>query len=157
MELRSAAPPGDAEPLEILIGDRGGSHVAIRLPHAVCPGAQDLCDEGWVECDVSVSAGGFRARYQASFRFDEFEAFRAQLLPLAELLRGEASFATMEEQLNLTLAGDGRGHIAVEGSAGDEPGGSNRLVFMFQIDQTYLREIVISLDRILDGGRHHGP
>jgi hypothetical protein len=28
---------------------------------------------------------------------------------------------------------------------------------MFQIDQTYLREIVISLDRILDGGRHHGP
>jgi hypothetical protein len=55
----------------------------------------------------------------------------------------------MEGQIAFSLAGDGNGHVRVQGEAVDTPGGDNRLQFSFDIDQTYLPQICRSLEVIL--------
>jgi hypothetical protein len=55
----------------------------------------------------------------------------------------------MEGQVAFSLAGDGQGHVRVQGEAADTVGGDNRLQFSFDIDQTYLPGICTSLEVIL--------
>ena len=59
-----------------------------------------------------------------------------------------AAFDTLEDQLKLRLAGDRRGHILVRGTAKDRVGTGNELEFGFEIDQSYLPEIMKELEAI---------
>lgn len=47
----------------------------------------------------------------------------------------------MEPNITLTLTGDGKGHITVEGVARNNFASATELVFDFTIDQTYLKDI----------------
>ena len=133
---------------ELLIGDPGGEHVLIRALGRNQPGLFDYRDANWVACEVEVAVGGFRGAFRADLRSEEFLAFSRTLDDLAVALDSVAMLSTMEEQLSLLLAGDGRGHVHVEGSAADSASG-NRLHFSFEIDQTYLPQIRRALDVIL--------
>jgi hypothetical protein len=68
---------------------------------------------------------------------------------LERTLEGGATFTTMEGQLSVTLSGDGKGHVHVQGTAADEPGTGNRLEFGFDVDQTYLPGIAETLEHFL--------
>jgi hypothetical protein len=138
-----------AESTEILIGDAEGQHVLIQPLFRSHPGLFDYWDGNWIECDVHVAAGGFRGKFRASLRAEEFLSFLEAIRGLNTALEGTASFATMEEQVALSLNGDGKGHIRVSGEALDAVGIGNRLRFEFEVDQTYLPAICQSLEAIL--------
>ena len=144
----------------VLIGDEGGQHLLMRALHRPDPQETDYWDGNWIESQVLVAAGGFHGSIGLSLRAEEFVDFRDQLASLSERLDGTARFSTMEGQLKLTLSGDGKGHVLVEGVVLDEAGVGNSLSFSFEIDQTYLSGLLQSLDAVITRfpvvGRRHG-
>jgi len=132
----------------ILIGNEGGQHVIIRALSRSRPEQTDYWDGNWIESEVRVAAGAFRGAYHLSLRSEEFADFSRQVALLARSLSGTARFSTMEEQLELTLNGDGKGHVQVEGTAMDQAGIGNVLHFSFELDQTYLLKILRALEAV---------
>ncbi len=110
----------------------------------------DYHDDNWLSVEVSLSMGGFKGRFHASFLTDELMGFRDQLAVLYKTLKGEAKLVTMETQLLLNLSGDGRGGISLKGEASDQPGIGNRLLFDLDLDQTQLATTLRELDAVLE-------
>ena len=133
----------------ILIGTNGGDRVLIMPQHRSVPNAADYWDGNWVESEVRIAAGGFHGAFSASLRSEDFIGFRDDVRRLLESLVGVARFDTMEGQLQLALTGDGKGHVLVEGTALDQAGTGNTLKFTFEIDQTFLPEVLRSLDDVI--------
>ncbi len=106
-------------------------------------------DDNWVSVKVSIATGAFTGNFDAAFITHDFVKFRAELQSLLETLKGEAVFSTLEEQLFIKLEVDDVGHIAVAGTAIDQPGIGTELKFAFDLDQSYLPKIISSLDEIV--------
>jgi hypothetical protein len=106
-------------------------------------------DDNWLVVTISISAGGFSGRARATILTDELVSFAEQLHPLCESLKGTAEFTTLEGQLLLKLAGDGRGHIHLSGVVTDRPGLGNTLSFTFEFDQTLLQRSINELDSVI--------
>jgi hypothetical protein len=134
---------------ELLIGHENGEHVVVRALSRNHPDLFDGWDANWVACEVEIVAGGFRGAFRADLRSEEFRLFLDELDALSRTLEGTASFSTMEGQIAVSLAGDGKGHVRVQGEAADTPVGDNRLQFRFEIDQTHLPPMCRSLEVIL--------
>jgi len=134
---------------EIVIGDVGAQHVLIRPVGRSSPGLFDYWDGNWIVCEVEIAAGGFRGRFSADMRSEEFHAFMEQVSELSRTIEGAATFTTMEGQLALSLTTDGNGHVRIVGQALDLAGSENRLEFSFDVDQTYLPAIARSLEYLL--------
>jgi hypothetical protein len=127
------------ERLSILIGSAGGDHVSIDFHK------RDY--EGWsgaqihVHCDAwSGGAGGF-------FHRGELSQFAREIRELHRTLRGTAELRPLEPNITLVFIGDGKGHVTVEGEAVSSFASGTRLVFRFDIDQTYLTGIAEALER----------
>jgi len=140
-------PPESAN--EVLVGSSSSDHVKIRVLGRSHSGTSDYWDGNWLNCEVSVASGQFHGRFIANLRSDEFHRFRARLTELYRTLSGKAELAPIEQQIEMTLSGDGKGHVAVAGVAVDRVGTGNRLTFSFAIDQTYLPLVISSLEAIL--------
>jgi hypothetical protein len=132
--------------MDLLIGDAGGQHVLITVLGRKHPGLFDHWDGNWLACEVKIAAGAFRAAFRADLRAEELQSFRDEIDALVQSVEGAASFSTMEGQIAMTFSGDVKGHVRVRGEARDMPGGDNLLEFAFEIDQTYLKAICLSLD-----------
>lgn len=110
----------------------------------------DWHDDNWLTVQIRVAAGGFRGKVEASIITAELADFLAQVRSLNEMLEGSAVFTTIEEQLELTLTGDGRGHITLSGKVADQPGIGNRLFFECHFDQSQLHASVRDLAQIVE-------
>ena len=123
-------------------------HLDIRvLSHTEDP---DFWDGNWLACSIDIRAGDFTCHVGANLRTDEFERFYQEVKVLYESLTGDATFTTMETQLNLHLSGDGHGHICARGQVRDAPGTGNVLDFELQLDQTYLFGTKVQLGELLN-------
>lgn len=107
-------------------------------------------DDNWLTSQIRLRAGGFRGNVDASILTDELAGFLTELRPLYGALRGTAEFSTLENQLHLTLTGDGKGHIELVGEAADQPGVGNRLHFTLQFDQSQLKASIRELERVIE-------
>jgi hypothetical protein len=134
---------------EILIGDPNAQHVVLRPLTRRHPSLFESDEGNWIDCEVQIAVGGFRGSFRADLRSEEFQTFREEVETLNSALEGTATFSTMEEQVAMTLSGNGRGAVRVSGEAMDATGTGNRLTFHFVIDQTYLPEISRSLGHLL--------
>jgi hypothetical protein len=105
-------------------------------------------DDNWLRVDIRVRAGGFRGKASAAIITRELTKFLSELHPLSETLSGSAEFTTMEDQLSLRLAGDGKGHIALRGEVSDQTGVGNRLQFTLHFDQLQLGASIRELERV---------
>lgn len=133
----------------IHIGNLARSRVILQVLRREHGGATDYWDGNWLLVDVDIDVGGFRGRFQASLRVDEFERFLAEVRDLQGDLEGTARFEAMEDWLEIVLRGDGLGHIGVEGMARDEPGRGNTLTFRLATDQTFLPPLIAELADVL--------
>ncbi len=106
-------------------------------------------DDNWLTVEIRVRAGGFRGKAAATILTSELEKFLSELRPLCEKLTGQAKYETMEGQLNLLLAGDGKGHIDLCGEVADQAGIGNRLHFTLQFDQSQLGMSIRELERVV--------
>ena len=134
---------------EIVIGDLEAQHVVIRPVGRGSPGLFDSWDGNWIVCEIEISAGGFRGRFSADMRSEEFHAFMEQVSELARTIEGAATFTTMEGQLAISLTAAADGRVKVAGEALDLAGSENRLEFSFDVDQAYLTALARSLELLL--------
>jgi hypothetical protein len=135
---------------ECVVVVRSGSGMQLTLEptsrsHA---GAADFWDGNWLNCRVTVTAGGFRGEYVASLRSNEFVAFRRDLEKLYEVLHGQGGFHSMEEWVELQVIGDGRGHFRGTCRLRDEAGIGNLLECALEFDQSDIPEMLKGLRRI---------
>ena len=133
----------------LVIGSRGGDHVAL---HPLCrshPDATDYWDGNWLKVEVDVRTGAFRGKYVADLRVEEFENFRAQLDSLYKSLRGEAALNSMEGWVSVRLAADRLGHLKAECEVRDQPGMGSRLLFTLDLDQSFIPTMVAALDDVM--------
>jgi len=106
-------------------------------------------DDNWLKVEIRVGVGGFHGTVDAAILTDELAAFLRQLRPLFESLRGMAEFTTLEGQLHLRLAGDGKGHIELVGDVADQAGIGNRLHFTLDFDQSQLGASIRELETVV--------
>ena len=76
----------------------------------------------------------------------ELRKFAQEVDALRRKLSGTARLSPLEPNLRLTLTGDGKGHINVEGTARNRLGSGTKLEFEFEIDQTFLGKIARALN-----------
>lgn len=113
------------------------------------PEAKEFYDGNWLNVKVSIKAGDFSGVVHGQLRADELTRFRDELLVLYQSLSGCARFSTMEQWLSFEFIGDGMGHIAFNGEVMDQVGIGNTLKFNFDLDQTFIPEILYSLETII--------
>ncbi len=135
------------EHLGFRLGSAETEFVEVRLLSANVQGGHGPYD-AWLIGRVRMSAGGFRAEFEASFEPRDFQEFAKQLRTLYQTLAGNATFEPCERQLALKLFGNGRGGIQVIGTACDLTR-TNRLTFELAIDQTYLEPLLRQLEATL--------
>jgi hypothetical protein len=109
----------------------------------------DYWDGNWVDSDIEISIGGFKGKFIANLRTDEYSRFHKQLVNLKSNLYGKASFDSIEHWLSLNISGDGLGHLKVECEAMDDAGIGNTLRFNLEIDQTEIDCITKNIEKIL--------
>jgi hypothetical protein len=124
---------------EILIGSPGGDHVSIRVR------SFGYDREGWNAAEVEVHCDGWTGRMGANFMKGELGRFAQEIRELGRNLTGTAEMNPLEPNLTLTLVGDGKGHVAVDGVARNHFDRGTELVFHFGIDQTFLADIAKAL------------
>lgn len=134
---------------EILIGDLDAQHVLIRPLFRSQPDLFDVKDGNWIDCELQIAAGGFRGIFRADLRSEEFQSFLDETEPLTRALDGTATFSTVDGQIAFSLTADATGRIVVAGEAIDAHEDGNRLQFSFEIDQTHVPSICLSLNSLL--------
>lgn len=105
-------------------------------------------DDNWLSVKVGLSFGGFQGAFGAAFLTRDFHSFLPQLEQLHKSLKGTIKFETLEQQLEFTLTGDGKGNIELAGEAMDEAGPANILRFYSSFDQTYLSSSISQLTKL---------
>jgi hypothetical protein len=133
----------------LMIGSRGGDHIALRPLCRSNPGATDYWDGNWLKVAVDVRTGAFRGKYVADLRVEEFRDFREQVVVLHESLKGEAALNSMEAWVSVRLAADRLGHLNAQCEVRDQPGMGSRLLFTLDLDQSFIPTMVTALDDVI--------
>jgi len=131
------------------IGRDDSEYLKVQITGRSHPGSQDYWDGNWVNADIEVNVGSFRGRYGAYLRIEELKDFRDAVARLYSFDSKEAKFETMEEQLSVSITGNGLGHFTAECEALDQAGIGNRLIFSLEFDQTEIPEMLKSLDAVV--------
>jgi hypothetical protein len=74
--------------------------------------------------------------------------FAREVRTLQKSLKGKATLLPLEPNLTLSLAGDGKGHVQIDGTARNRFDSGTKLSFQMEVDQTYLLGIAKSLEEI---------
>ena len=106
-------------------------------------------DDNWLRVEVRVAIGGFTGKAKCAIQTSELASFADELKGLFETLKGTAKFETLEDQLGLTLTGDGRGHIDLKGHLVDQAGIGNQLNFKLTLDQSDLGNSLRELESVV--------
>ena len=125
---------------EIVIGNKGADYVSL-----VVVTGRDI--EGWSGATIEVHCDGWAGSMRGCFQTGELAGFAEEIRGLHRKLSGIARLKPLEPNVTLTLVGDGKGHITVEGVAQNHFASGTELTFRFTIDQTYLKGIADSLNR----------
>lgn len=117
---------------EIVIGTKGGDYVSIQIL-------------GRWSANIGVRCDGWSGDIRGTFFKGELLGFAEEISRLYRDLTGTAQLKPLEPNITLTLTGDGKGHVTVEGTARNHFQTDTLLKFQFTIDQTYLKSIGESL------------
>jgi len=126
------------------------------------PDASDYWDGNWLSTKVSVRSRGLSGTVASNTRAEEYREFLGALVLLYETLEGSAEFSTMEEWLTMKVYGDALGHIAVDVELRDTSVIGNQLCCCLEMDQSYLKSAIASLQELVEkfpikGNRHAAP
>ena len=133
--------------IDVIIGEREGDHIRIRVLSRTEQVMRDYWDENWLLAAVSVKAGGWKGENDKAFlRTEELVRFRAKVELLAEGKLHDAEFAPMEPHLRFVMRIDeGGGPVSVSGSATDRLEGGNELAFRMAVPFETLPGLAVQL------------
>ncbi|MCB2155162.1 hypothetical protein KQI84_09765 [bacterium] len=100
----------------------------------------------WYPTRVTIDVVGFSGRTRTEgITLYQMKQFLKELGAVYTELRGKAEFDSFCGGLHVELEADRVGHITVQGSLRDDFGIGNRLIFNFQLDQTFLPQTISEL------------
>ncbi len=134
----------------LVVGSEASDHLKVTVLRRKYPDTNDYWDGNWLDCDLSVSVGGFNGSVNPALRTDEIKRFHDELIPLYESLGGSAEFVSLEHWLSVKITGDRRGHFTANCELRDDPSFPNRLFFVLAFDQTELPAMLHQLSSILE-------
>ena len=120
------------------LGANQSENVSFTVLTYLLPATGEYYDDNWLLCEIAITAGAFRGKFQANFLTSELGGLLRGLTKLHDELRGEYVFEPMEEQLILKVTCDSLGHFVFACVAMDEAGIGHTLSFELSLDQTYL-------------------
>ncbi|MCE0556672.1 hypothetical protein [Motilimonas sp. E26] len=126
----------------IVIGSVEGLGIQIKP-------LRNLKADGFCQADVKIKLNSFVGQINAYIEHSDFNRFLVELIVLNQRLKGKAELRPIEDQFSVCLIGDGLGHISVEGHAFERASHGSCLNFEFEIDQSYLPEIIKSLQTVV--------
>ena len=103
----------------------------------------------WIDVKITVKAGGFSGKFDASLLFQDFIDIHSELNRLYNNLAGSMKFEALEEQLYIEIFGDGKGHFEAVCKVRDKAGIGNNLEFILNFDQTFIPAILRDLEQII--------
>ncbi len=110
----------------------------------------DPDDLNWLNARVSVSSKVWVGKtFELNLRTEEFEHLLSQLKNLNGTLKGEVNFQATEGQLEFKMIGNGLGKTEVICKATNSHVPLNALEFEFEIDQTYLGNIISQVEEVI--------
>lgn len=124
------------------LGTDAGDHLIVGI------NGRPVERDDWVSATIVVQAGAFSALIDATLVTCDFPLFRSQLESLYKTLSGKANFDTIERQLQIECIGNERGGIDITGTVRDRVCEGNELRFGFDIDQTFLPNVISELREI---------
>jgi hypothetical protein len=131
--------------MSLIIGNRSNEQLKISILGYEREPVGEYYDDNWLNCYIELSFGAFNGAFEASFLTNDFVLLLPQLEALYKDLDGEAKFSSLEQQLEFTLMGNGKGLIELNGKAIDHRGSANHLKFNCELDQTFLPSIIQKL------------
>jgi hypothetical protein len=136
------------EDLHFEIKDSGNFiHIdVLGLEHT---SAENEWDRRWLQTKISVKAGAFIGSYKASLINDDFVTLYKEFSKLYDNLHGEINFECLEDHLKIEIKSDGIGHFNTKVVSKDNCSNGAELTFYLYFDQTFLPEIIRSLERII--------
>jgi|SRR5215472_6433755 len=136
--------------VNVLIGKEGADHVWIKI--ALPPlDRHDVEGQGHdVAAQIEISSGPFSGAVRSFFSTRELAAFAKDIEELYNAVSGTVTLKQLEGHLNLKMQSKGLGHIQVQGDARGELAWYAVLHFDFEIDQTFLPNIISELAPMRD-------
>jgi hypothetical protein len=122
----------------VFIGKEVSGFIAIRI-------VKRESKEGWITAEIEIRADVWHGKFLGDFYRGELSGLGQSLQRLHATLTGTAHLAPIEQCLDLTFTGDGKGHIVVRGKAQSDPASGNALLFRIELDQTELLDIIAGL------------
>jgi hypothetical protein len=110
---------------------------------------QPSSTKDWLQADVCIKLDCFSGKINVYFEKYDLEKFQSELKTLYKTLKGKAELIPREEQFTLILSCDEKGHVSVKGEAFERATYGSCLNFDFELDQTYLPELIESLNSVL--------
>ena len=141
---------GERLQIRLSAADADADYILIAILGRTEPKATDFWEGNWLKASVNLQVGDFLGNRDGHLRANELQAFRNDLHELHRTLRGTVTLDTLDAWLEIKFIGDGRGHVDCACRICDQDGWmGNILVCHIYLDQTYLPEILQSLDNIL--------
>jgi hypothetical protein len=130
--------------MRLIVGSEDSEHVSASFGDRPYADSSVSFDRNLVAVRIDVAIRPFTGSYDALWLVECFPRFGTQLQHLYSDLDGTAEFAPdYDRSLTLRFAGDGIGHISIEGEACPNPATGPWLRFGLPgIDQTYLPAMI---------------
>lgn len=125
-----------------------GARLVIEVLSYERESAIDESDANWLRCKAQGIFDGFSCKCEYSILTNDFREFEASLRGMIEGRSANAYFSTTEEGLGLELERDSAGHCKVSGFLRSFGMPKSKLEFVFESDQSYLRQTLAELVRV---------
>ena len=124
------------------------NYIRIEIIGLIYPTAELDWDKNWLETNIDVKAGAFTGNFEANFMTIDFERFKNELIILYNNLERAAKFISYENQVEITIKGNGFGHLIAFCKLMDSVGVGNELEIELSFDQTQIPKMIKELDNI---------
>ena len=106
---------------------------------------------GFIKTHIEIKAGVFSGNYEAEFQLWDYNYLSEKFSYIYDNLDANFDFQNLERDLELKISGDGTGHFNVVVSAYDAKRfpNENSLKFELFIDQTYIKDYIYQLGKII--------
>jgi hypothetical protein len=129
-----------------------GNVIQIEVFGYERPDANDKYDANWLRARCSVAVAEFSTVLRLALVTHDFARFAGELEQAVQLLKGTATFSTVEAGLAIEIKFTTAGHAEVFGSARSQTSfapDQSVLSFSFETDQSFLAQTVRELKIIM--------
>jgi hypothetical protein len=134
-----------------IIGSETSEFLKVEVLNYIYPDDTDWHAGNLLKAKIQIKVGGFSASFFAELEATSFGGFKNELRRIYHDPKGITQFYSLEDWIIIKLKADGLGNFEVLCYACDFPPMGNKLEFeLKKINQTYLTELTVQLNKILE-------